>query len=172
MTAPQKRTNRSFFAAADRSTGGPSDLTEKYLPFERARRQKLLGSAISDAEQLISALRAARPFDDKGNVEYGAVQIADALADVLSHTTNFLADVSAAGERLDRLPVAEPGEGADPAVAVEPSPQAPAAADTSPKPGPHMAAVHVFDPDASPRAQLAAFDRAAAVGRLMAGGVR
>lgn len=162
MRPPRKRDRRSFFAADDRSVAGPAGLTEKYLPFERARRQKLLGSAITDAEQLIGALRAARAFDDKGNIEHAAVQIADTLDDVLSHTTNFLNDVAAAGERLDRSPSEDRDEDEDPAAAIEPTPQASAAADISPKPGPHILSVQVFSADGSPTEQLTNFDRAAA----------
>lgn len=153
-----------YFGAEDRRLDGPQQLVEKYLPFERSRRQKQIANAITDAEQLITALKAIRSFDVKGNVHHALPQVTDALADVVAHTRNLVADVESSLARFVEFgcPPPDGGSPAESAVAVEPTPQAPAAADNSPRPGPHLVSVKVFSPDESPAAQLAAFDRAVA----------
>lgn len=160
-----------YFGAEDRLLDGPQQLSEKYVPYERARRQKLVGNAISDAEQLITALKAIRSFDTKGNAHHALPQVADALADVVAHTRNLVEDVESSLARFTEFGCPpDDGSPPDPAAAVEPTPRAPAVADPKPKPGPHLASVHVFDPAGSPRDQLAAFDRAATAARLAKAG--
>ncbi|MFM9430031.1 hypothetical protein [Arthrobacter sp. MP_2.3] len=126
-----------YLGAEDRILDGPQQLVEKYLPFERARRQKQIVLAITDAEQLITALKSLRPFDAKGNAHHALPQIIDALADAVAHTRNLVGDVESSIARFEEFrcpPVG--GHPSDSAVAVEPSPLAPVAADTFPKPGP------------------------------------
>ena len=113
-----------YFGAEDRRLEGPQRLSEKYVPYERARRQKLIANAITDAEQLITALKAIRSFDVKGNAHHALPQVADALADVVTHTRNLTGDVEASIARFEEFGC-PPDGGApeDPAAAVEPTPR-------------------------------------------------
>ncbi|QSZ53302.1 hypothetical protein RI444_15300 [Paenarthrobacter sp. AT5] len=165
----------SYFHAVDRQ-GETEAFVEKMIPHEQGRRQKLLMSAIQDAENLISALKTTRQFDRHGNIELVLPQIADALADVVTKTRNFIADVKTCTDRY-RKTTADSSEAAG-WQPVEPAPASiptkvhvvldPRAvenlkdlAERSPKPGPHLASVTVFDPNRSQSEQLAALDRAA-----------
>ncbi|MCW3766440.1 hypothetical protein OCL88_08135 [Paenarthrobacter sp. PAE-2] len=177
----------AYFHAVDRQ-GETDALVEKMIPFEQSRRHKLLLSAVQDAENLITALKTTRQFDRHGNIELVLPQISDALADVVTKTRNFIADVETCTDRYRKTLTDSTedagGQPVEPAAAVE-SPDVPAAAapspmtvhvlldprvtedlddfaETAPKPGPHLSSVTVFDPARSPRDQLAALDRATA----------
>lgn len=171
-----------YFNAVDRQ-GETEAFVEKMIPHEQGRRHKLLLTTIQDAENLISALKTTRQFDRHGNIELVLPQISDALADVVTKTRNFIADVETCTERYRKTTAdsfeAAGGQPGEPAVSEESS-EAPAAgastigvahveilptferpADSVPKPGPHLAPVTVFDPKRSTKDQLAALDLAA-----------
>ncbi|MFJ4168523.1 hypothetical protein ACIPY3_03325 [Paenarthrobacter sp. NPDC089714] len=168
----------SYFNAMDRQ-GETQAFVDKMIPHEQGRRQKLLMSAIQDADNLISALKTTRQFDRHGNIELVLPQISDALADVVTKTRNFIADVETCTDRYRKTTSdsseaagGQPEEPADTAaggsvigvayVDVLPTFDRPQKADSaSPKPGPHLASVTMFDPNRSTSEQLAALDRAA-----------
>lgn len=171
----------SYFNAEDRQQDKEA-FRDGVLEHEQRRRAKFVLNAIQDAENLIGALKAARPFDRLGNIEHALPQIADALADVIAKTNNFLTDVETAGNRYRRLTSASDetagGQRVETAAAFDGPDGSAAAASTPegdggniahfdwsdltvapmPKPGPHLATVTVFDPNVSQKDQLAALD--------------
>ncbi|WP_284986996.1 hypothetical protein [Arthrobacter sp. fls2-241-R2A-172] len=146
-----------------------------------SRRLSDLQSTITDAENLIGALKTARHFDRLGNIDHALPQITAALAEVVQNAMLFVTTVETTANEFrrgnDGSQQAAGGQPSDPAAAVE-SPDVPAAAASTPegdaniahfewrdptstpmpKPGPHLATVTVFDPNVSQRDQLAALD--------------
>lgn len=159
---------KDLYLQAEDFAYGVTALSDSRLELVRNRRFADLRNLQARIADLLDASKAVRPFDRTGHAG-SAAQHLDALAeDVHKKTQALAADVAAAEARFlacvdhSQSPC-PPTPPQSPAVAVEPPPTAPAAA--GPKPGPHLASVAVFDPDASPGAQLAAFDRAAKAGR-------
>jgi len=179
----------SYFHAVDRQMETDS-FPSKIIPTEQGRRHKLLTIAIQDAENLIGALKTAKQFDRLGNIEHALPQITDALADVVAKANNFVADVEVStgryrGAVATSSTEAAGGQPAETAAAVD-GPDASAAAASTPeregdniahfewsdptsapmpKPGPHLASVSIFDPNASQKDQLAALDARVAAAR-------
>ncbi|MCO4276105.1 hypothetical protein NG701_17020 [Pseudarthrobacter sp. HLT3-5] len=139
----------------------------------------------SQLEELTTALKAVKSFDPMGNAGFAALNLGDLALDVFKQIRNFAAEVADAETRYREINdqgEEPPTPPQSPAVAVEPSPTAPATA--GPKPGPGLiptvsgspsmfagsglpgsgifAGVTVFNPAASPTAELSAFDRVVA----------
>jgi len=138
-----------FFGVEDRKLGGPAGLTEKYLPFEKSRRQQLAQRVIDSAIQVADAIRTMRKFDRTGNADQVLDHLNASLEDLDKHVHNLTSEVEKSvdryGDELDHIhtrdeaaalaalnaPAATepPTVAAGPnAAAAELTPQAPAAA--------------------------------------------
>lgn len=170
-----------YFNAEDHNVG-PDALPEGELAVIRNRRYAIHRRLCTLLEDLQHAAKPLKAFDRNGNIGMAAANLMDTALVAQKVLRNLTLDIAEAEQRFReqsdlvesptpaQAPVsAEPTPqaltdiGSLPAV-VEPAPQAPATA--GPKPGPHLTTVHVFDPTVSTRDQLAAFDRAAAAGRM------
>ncbi|MET3349610.1 UNVERIFIED_ORG: hypothetical protein ABID57_001282 [Arthrobacter sp. UYEF1] len=169
-----------FFQAVDHQIG-PDALPEAKVKIIQNKRFADSRRLHSQLEELTTALKAVKSFDPMGNAGFAALNLEDLALDVFKQIRNFAADVADAETRYREIndqgdePPTPPQS---PAVAVEPSPTAPATAGPKPGPGlvpsvsgatvlsgrfdagsPGIAGVIMFNPDASPTAELSAFDR-------------
>ncbi|WP_156380286.1 hypothetical protein [Arthrobacter sp. Soil762] len=163
-----------FFQAVDYQIG-PDALPETKVKIIQNKRFADSRRLHSQLEELTTALKAVKSFDPMGNAGFAALNLEDLALDVFKQIRNFAAEVADAETRYREIndqgdePPTPPQS---PAVAVEPSPTAPATA--GPKPGPNpmrlpgipgagiFAGVTIFNPTASPTAELSAFDRVVA----------
>lgn len=157
-----------YFKAEDHARKYPG-IREKELAIIQNQRFAQVRRASALLEDLGYALKALKAFDHTGNVGNALGHLQETALDFQKVIRNLVTDVEEAEERHRDASLKAYREGSSPtnsAVAVEPSPTVPAAVDqpvalSVVKPGPHLAAVHVFDPDRSTKAQLEEFDRSA-----------
>lgn len=181
-----------YFKAEDHALKTPG-IRKGQLDVIQNLRYSQLRRAMALLDDLGSALKVLKAFDQTGNIGNALGHIQTKSADLKNAVDVIVADVEDA-EARHREAAVRAYRGASPtdsAAVVEPTPQAPAAADPAPKPGPHLvgpsaaagsiiaaglhggiaapglASVHVFNPAASPKAELAAFDRVVAARAAM-----
>jgi hypothetical protein len=153
-----------YFKAEDHARKNPG-IREKELAIIQNQRFAQVRRASALLEDLGYALKALKAFDRTGNVGDALGHLQETALDFQKVIRNLVTDVEEAEDRHRQASVKAYREDSSPtnsAAVVEPPPTVPAAVDLTPKPGPHLTNVHVFDPQGSARAQLAAFDRATA----------
>jgi len=146
-----------YFNAEDLNVG-PDARPGSEIDVTSSRRLSDYRRVCTLLEDLQIASKPLRGFDRNGNIGMAAANLMDTALTAHKALRNLVQDIALAEQRYREL--SDPMESTTPPPApadVEPSAQAPTSA--GPKPGPHLAQVTVFNPSASPREQLAAFDR-------------